>query len=110
MDKIGCLSFKGKKYEAGMQVAGRKVEVFYDPTWTDEVEIHYEGIAPFKAKELVIGENCGIRQELSEELKPLTSENSRLLEGLNKQNITNRTKTAVATTFRRQGKEGQGNV
>jgi len=105
VDKTGCLSFQGKKYEAGMQLAGRKVEVFYDPTWTDEIEIHHKDFAPFKAKLLTIGEHCGICQELSEELRPLTADQSRMLEGLNRQNTTNRTKTAVATTFRRQGME-----
>lgn len=105
VDKTGCLSFQGKKYEVGMQLAGRRVEVFYDPTWTDEVEIHHRDFKPFKAKLLTIGEHCGIRQELSEELRPLTADHSRMLEGLNRQNITNRTKTAVATTFRRQGTE-----
>lgn len=88
-----------------MKLAGRKVDIFYDPSWLDEIEIHYPGIAPWKAKRLEIGEHCGVRQELPEELTALTAEHSRMLAGLNRANITNRTKTAVATTFRRQGKE-----
>lgn len=110
VDKTGCISFRGKKYEAGMKLAGRKVEVFYDPTWTDEIEVHHKDFSPFRIKEIVVGEHCGIRQELPEEMMPLTTDHSRMLEGLNRQNITNRTKTAVATTFRRQSKEGTEHV
>jgi hypothetical protein len=33
-----------------------------------------------------------------------------MLAGLNQANITNRTRTAVATTFRRQGKEAADHV
>lgn len=110
VDKTGCISFQGKKYEVGMKLAGRKVDVMYDPTWTDEIEIHYPDMEPFHAKQLVIGENCGIRKELAEELQPLTADHSRMLDGLNRQNITNRTRTAVATTFRRMGKEDDYHV
>jgi transposase InsO family protein len=110
VDKTGCLSFGGKKYEAGMKLAGRKVEVYFDPTWTDEVEIHYKGMEPFKANVLAIGEHCGVRRELPEDLQPLTTDHSRMLAGLNQANITNRTRTAVATTFRRQGKEAADHV
>lgn len=110
VDKTGCLSFQGKKYEAGMKLAGRKAEVFYDPTWTEEIEIHHKDFKPFRVKAMAIGEHCGIRQELPQELQPLTADGSRMLEGLNKANITNRTKTAIATTFRRQGKEGKCHV
>lgn len=104
VDKTGCISFLGKKYEVGMKLAGRKVDVYYDPTWTDAIEIHHPDFPVFKAHVQTIGKHCGIRQELPEELTPLTTDHSRMLSGLNKANISNRTKTAVATTFRR-GKE-----
>ena len=110
VDKTGCVSFQGKKYEVGMKLAGRKVDVMFDPTWTDEIEIHYPDMEPFIAKQLVIGENCGVRRELSEDLRPLTADHSRMLDGLNQQNITNRTRTAVATSFRRMGREDDCHV
>jgi hypothetical protein len=59
---------------------------------------------------LAIGEHCGVRRELPEDLQPLTTDHSRMLAGLNQANITNRTRTAVATTFRRQGKEAADHV
>lgn len=63
VDKTGCISFNGKTYEVGMKLIGRKVEVFYDATWQDEVEIHHKDFAPFKAQRLEIGENCRISKE-----------------------------------------------
>lgn len=67
--------------------------------------IHHKGLKPFRVKVIAISEHCGIYQDLPEELAPLTTDYSQILDGLNKQNITNRAKTAVATTFRRQTKE-----
>lgn len=97
VDKTGCISFHGKKYEVGMKLAGRKVEIRYDPTWDKEVEIHHKDFEPFMAPVLEIGENCGVRQEL----QTCEADHSRLLEGLNAANITHRTSTEIATSFRR---------
>jgi transposase InsO family protein len=101
VDKTGCISFEGKKYEVGLQLLGRKVSVHYDPSWADEVEIHHPDFEPFLAKEQVIGEHCGARSELPERMTPLKPESSRLLEGLNKANISGRTKKEVAVVFRK---------
>ena len=109
VDKTGCISFEGRKYEVGVKLMGRKVEVNYDPTWKDEVEIHYDGYKPFKAKVMVIGSNCGSKQSLPEEMTPLKPKTSRLLDGLNKANITNRTKKEVAVVFRKN-REDKSNV
>lgn len=105
VDKTGCISFKGRKYEVGMKLAGRKVEVRYDPTWKDEIEIHHMDYEPFMAHPMKIGPNCGVRKDIPDEQSPSASGHSRLLEGLNAANITHRTGTAVATTFRRFNEE-----
>lgn len=101
VDKTGCIDFKGKKYDVGLQLIGRKVEVYYDPSWTDAVEIHHPDFKPFKAKLQVIGRNCGIRTELPEAIRTIKTEKSRLLEGLNEANITHRTNKEVAVVFRK---------
>ena len=101
VDKIGCISFGGKKYEVGLKLIGRKVEVHYDPSWTDEVEIHHKDYEPFKVKEFIIGENCGAKAVLPESMTRLKPESSRLLDGLNRANITNRTRKDVAVIFRK---------
>jgi putative transposase len=109
VDKTGCISFEGKRYEVGLQLIGRKVEVHYDPSWSDEVEIHHPDFAPFMAAEQVIGEHCGIRAALPEHMTVLKPERSRLLEGLNKANISGRTRKDVAVVFRKC-REGMDNV
>jgi hypothetical protein len=85
------------------------VEVHYNPSWSDEVEIHHPDFAPFMAAEQVIGEHCGIRAALPEHMTVLKPERSRLLEGLNKANISGRTRKDVAVVFRKC-REGMDNV
>jgi len=101
VDKTGCISFSGKKYEVGTRFMGRKVEVYYDPSWTDEVQIHHKDSEPFMAKRLEIGEHCGVHAGIPEENSLIRTDHSRLLDGLNEANITGRTKQEVAVVFRK---------
>lgn len=101
VDKTGCISFKGNTYEAGVHLIGRKVEVYFDPSWTDEVQVHHKDFEPFMAKRLEIGENCGVKQVLPESKRTLKTDRSRLLDGLNEANITGRTQQEVAVVFRK---------
>lgn len=103
VDKTGCISFSGKKYDVGMQLIGRNVEVYFDPTWTDIVEIRHPDFKPFKAKAQMIGANCGVKSELPRKLEPVTANGSRLLKALNQDNITNRTNKETAISFRDLG-------
>ena len=110
VDKTGCISFNGKTYEVGMKLIGRKVEVFYDATWQDEVEIHHKDFAPFKAQRLEIGENCRISKEDAAAVltKPDTS---RLLMGLKKKaELAKAVPKSYATRFGQLAKEAQGHV
>lgn len=100
VDKIGCISFKGKTYEVGSKFIGRKVHVHYDASWSDQVEIHHKDSAPFMAKEQKIGPECGARVSLPDK-QLLKAESSRLLDGLNTDNITGRTSQEVAVVFRK---------
>ena len=59
VDKSGCISFMGKKYEVGLLFIGRTVQVVYDPSDLTELTIEYDGHAPWKVRELVIGERIG---------------------------------------------------
>lgn len=108
VDKTGCISFKGKSYDVGAKLIGRQIEVHYDPTWIDEVEIHHKDFDVFKAKVMEIGANCGTRRSLPDDLAPLETQGSRLLEGLNKANITGRTNSHRAVSYKSLG--GQENV
>jgi putative transposase len=81
VDKSGCISFMGKKYEVGLTFIGRKVQVIYDPADITEITIEFDGIEPWKAQEMVIGERSGQRPQLPEHLLPEVSDSSRLLNG-----------------------------
>ena len=105
VDKTGCISFEGYKYEVGMDLIGRKVEIYYDPLWTDEIEIHHKDKNPYKVKRLEIGENCGMQVKLHEYLTEVQAESSRMLDRLNKANITHRTRKAIAVSYRNLGGE-----
>jgi transposase InsO family protein len=99
VDKTGCINFAGQHYEVGMDLIGRKVDIRYDPQWLEEIEIHHKDKIPFKIKQRIIGENCGCHTELPEGMSPREVTTSRLLDGLNKANITNRTKKKVAVLY-----------
>jgi len=103
VDKTGCISFEGEKYEVGLPYVGKSVDVYFDPSWRDEVEIRHKDHPPFKAKILIIGENCGVRAELPESMTPIDPPSSRLLDGLNKANRTGKTKANAAISFRALG-------
>jgi len=108
VDKVGCISFNGQKYEVGMALIGREVEVYSDPSWNDQVEIHHPDFDPFIAKVLEIGPFAGVRKELPKHLHPTAPTSSRLLDALEK-NAKTKSQVTIATTFRNQ-MEGVGNV
>ena len=104
-DKTGCISFDGKKYEVGMDLIGRTVEVYYDPQWTDEIEIHHKDKSPYRVKQLTIGEHCGVKTDMPEYLTEVTPAGSRMLDVLNKANITHCTRKSIAVSYRSLGGE-----
>lgn len=101
VDKTGCVSFEGDTYEVGVRLVGETIKVLFDPTWSNEVEIHHDSVEPFMAKPLVVGRNCGVKASLPEGKATKGSNSSRLLDGLNKANITGRTSQEVAVVFRK---------
>jgi transposase InsO family protein len=107
VDKTGCVSLQGRKYEAGLSLMGRKVEVLFDPSWSGEVEIRHKDFKPFVAKELTIGEFCGTRRELPDNMKPTEAKTSRLLDGLKKNNQDKHNDSRIATTFREIWEESE---
>ncbi len=54
VDKTGCFKLEGRTYDAGPALAGKSVEIRYDPFALDEVEIWREGKKERTAKELVL--------------------------------------------------------
>lgn len=110
VDKAGCISFSGKKYEVGLSLIGCTVDVIYDPADICELTIEYEGHAPFKAKRLVIGERAGQRPKLPEHLNTVLAESSRLLSAAAKRNQQRKTQQAPAISYRSVNKGANKDV
>jgi len=85
VDKSGCISFGGKKYEAGVLYIGRTVDVVYDPADTSVLTVedkHFN--TSFRIKELKIGEHTGPRPKLPDFMTQTEPETSRLLDAKKK--------------------------
>ena len=108
VDKTGCISFQGEKYEVGLNFIGCSVDVVFDPADTRTVTIEYQGYPAWTAKPLAIGEKAGPRPKLPEHLTPEPAETSRLLNAAALQNEQRNTSSAPAVTYRRVDKGGDG--
>jgi transposase InsO family protein len=106
VDKAGCISFQGEKYEVGLNFIGCTVEVIYDPADITRLTIGYEGHPPWTAERLVIGERTGPRPKLPPHLLPQPAEGSRLLSAAVKQNEGRQARQIPAVTYRRKEKDG----
>lgn len=109
VDKAGCISFQGEKYEVGLSFIGCTVDVVYDPADTSRLTIEYEGHPPWTAQRLVIGEKTGARPTLPPHLQPQLAETSRLLAAAAKQNEQRKARQTPAVTYRTVKKDGEGN-
>lgn len=110
VDKAGCISFEGQKYEVGLSFIGCTVDVIYDPADTDELTIEYEGHNPWKAKKLVIGERAAQRPKLPEHLTKERADSSRLLRAAKKKNEQRAEQYIPAVSYRRVSKGGDHHV
>jgi len=110
VDKSGCISFAGNKYEVGLTLIGCKVDVIYDPADVSELTIEYEGHQPFKARQLVIGERAGQRPPLPEHLQKEPADSSRLLQAAAKKNQERKETQSPAVSYRSVRKGGEGRV
>ena len=110
VDKAGCISFQGEKYEVGLSFIGCTVDVIFDPADTDELTIEYEGHPPWTARRLVIGEKTGPRPTLPPHLLPQPAQASRLLTAAAKQNEKRKAQQTPAVTYRTVKKDGESDV
>jgi len=110
VDKTGCVKFSGQFYEVGLAYIGSEVEIRFDPSWTDEIEVIHGQSEPFIAKKLVIGPNCGTTTELPEHMRTTSPQTSRMLDALKKEHQSKHKPTETATTFKALWKGGAENV
>jgi len=110
VDKAGCISFQGKKYEVGLSFVGRTVDVLYDPTDTTVLTIEYPGHKPWTAREMVIGERSGKRPTMPEHLGTLPAESSRLLAAAADKRKDRMEQTAPAVRYDSVWRDGEDHV
>ena len=101
VDKTGCISFCGKKYEVGLKYMGFTVGVVYDPLDINEITIEYKDDEPFRVQELVIGANSGKKPKMPETLNAIKPDSSRLLAGVKKMNKKRRDSQKMILSFRK---------
>lgn len=110
VDKAGCISFEGRKYEVGLSFIGFTVGVVYDPSDITELTIEYEGHNPWKARQLTIGERAGQRPKMPDTIKSLPTESSRLLTAATQKNKQRKAEQPPAIAYRVVKKESDEHV
>jgi transposase InsO family protein len=85
VDKSGCVSFLGKKYEVGVLYVGRTVDIVYDPADITILTVEDNSMGTsFRIHELIIGEHTGPRPTLPEYMTQVKPSTSRLLDAKEK--------------------------
>ena len=110
VDKSGCISFQGEKYEVGLPFIGCKVNVVYDPADITQLTIEYEGHPSWIAKKLVIGEKTGPKPGLPSHMQRHPAQTSRLLSAAARQNEERKIQQAPAVSYRVVKAGGEQNV
>jgi len=113
VDKSGCVSFRGKKYEVGVIYIGRTVDLVYDPADISVLTVedsHFN--TSFRVKELVIGAHTGPRPKLPAFMTPTQPQTSRLLDEKQKRYDERQlpAKRAISYAQINQGEGGGDNV
>jgi hypothetical protein len=81
VDKTGCISFKGKTYDAGIAFAGQTVNIIYDSANFETITVEHEHSgSAFQVNELKIGVHTGSRPKLPKRMTEAIPETSRLLD------------------------------
>ena len=110
VDKAGCISFRGRKYETNLSLIGAEVEIAYDPMAVDTLTVSYPGIPSFTAKPLQIGEYCAQKPVLPASMLPVEPESSRFLAALQRKHEETKQHNADAISFAAFRKEATDNV
>jgi transposase InsO family protein len=114
VDKSGCINFKNKKYEVSVTLAGRLVNILYDPADIETITVEDPATrASFRAKELEIGVHTGPRPKLPKGMTAAAPLTSRLLDEKEKRYLEHRQNVRRAISFKdidNTAKGGEGNV
>lgn len=97
VDKSGCISFSGKKYDLGMKFIGQTVDVVFDPANIETLTIEVTGEIPFLVRELQIGEHVRPRPKRSE--PSAKADSSRLLTAVSQKYKANTVERSRAISY-----------
>jgi transposase InsO family protein len=103
VDKSGCISFGGKKYEVGILFIGRTVDVAYDANDTETLTVECAGES-LRVQELKIGEHTGPRPKLPKSMMKSVPGTSRFLDEKEKRHAARQ--ETVRRAIRYSGLEG----
>lgn len=110
VDKAGCISFQGMKYETNLSLIGAEVEIAYDPMSAETLMVSYPGIPSFSARALKIGEYCAKKPAIPVSMLPVEPETSRFLAALQRKHEETKQHNADAISFAAFRKEATDNV
>ena len=110
VDKAGCISFRGRKYETNLSLIGAEVEIAYDPMAAETLTVSYPGIPSFTARPLQIGEYCAQKPAIPVSMLPVEPESSRFLAALQRKHEETKQHNADAISFAAFRKEATDNV
>ena len=99
VDKAGCISFRGRKYETNLSLIGAEVEISYDPIVAETLTVSYPGIPSFTARPLQIGEYCAQKPAIPVSMLPVEPESSRFLAALQRKHEETKKHNADAISF-----------
>jgi transposase InsO family protein len=109
VDKSGCISFKGKKYEVGVVYIARTVGIVYDPADISTLTVEDNNLGThFRINELVIGTYTGPRPKLPEHMTEAKPETSRLLDEKQKSYNSRRLSNTRAISYAQINKSEGG--
>ena len=110
VDKGACVNFSGKKYDVGVALIGKKVEIVFDPMAPDTITVQYHGMEPFEVRPLQMRENCKPKPKLPDTMLPVEPETSRFLDMLEKKHKDRVLQNADAISFASLRKEATEDV
>ena len=113
VDKSGCISFQGRKYEVGVAYIGLTIDIVYDPAAPNILTVedsHFN--TSFRISELTIGTYTGPRPKLPEHMTEIKPETSRLLDEKQKQYAKRQLSATRAISYAQINKTegGEGHV
>lgn len=107
VDKAGCFSLKGVKYEASTALCGCEVEVGYDPNDLTTVTVRYKNMTPITAARFVIRDHCSAAPVKPASLAETAPESSRFLTLLEQKQREDAEHLANAISFSAYRKDGE---